>query len=535
MKPSRSRRPLLAALAVAAAAAVWSARAPSERAVLPAVEAEAFAALTGRAAASTPELWERLKAMGVAAVVLREETAAELAARGEVLHYTRAEVEKWRALGLVAAGGGPKPDTLWAKDPKALARVAAALAARGIDVSTASLSGSGGRSLEMPPGVDLARVPAGFDPETVAVVSAAGLIPVAASSSAAASVAGQRLWVRALPVSARAPELLRAANGRAMRLLILRPSPGSGLEENLEALRASLKIVKSAGAPSVLPAPAERRSSSRAENAARLFLFYAIGLLGPLLAARAGLFAERRTRAFVAVSAPIASPVPEAVVGLAAVWAAATAAGLLASAALPPERREALSRGWTLWTLSAPLLIGAAALFGSQGPALRARWRAPLRVRDVVTALALLLALWGLLAPRAALRAAGIWESVDRFSAAADVLWWWPWRWREILIGTPCLTLALILIGKRETAAKDGCGTCVPKLLGDPRGWLTLGLLAPAGAIAALGAGGAPVALAVAQSAAACVLGAALGFILAGLRARIETWALGPSRTGLLT
>lgn len=532
MKTHGPQRAFLAALAVAAAAAVWMTRAASERAVLPAVEADAFAALTGRAAASTPELWERLKAMGVAAVVLREETAAELAARGEVLHFTRAEVEKWRALGLVAAGGGPKPDSLWAKDAKVLARLSGALAAHGIDVSTGS-----GRSLELPPGVDLARVPTGFDPEIVAVVSAAGLIPIAASTSPIASVAGHKLWIRTLPADARLPVLLRAVNGRAMRLLLLRPAPGAGLDDNLERLRAALKIVKSAGLPGVLPVDAAEgaRSRSRAEQAARLFLFYAIGLLGPLLAARAGLGAERTVRVWVASRASIAAPVPETLAGLFAVWAVASSAGLLAAASVAPEQREALARAWTVWTLAAPMIVGAAALFASEGPAVRARWRAPLRMRDLAVVLVLSLALFGLLAPRAALRAAGMWESVDRLSAAADMLWWWPWRWREILIGTPSMVLALILIGKRESAAADGCATCVPKFLGDPRGWLTLGLLAPAGAVAAIGAGGAPAALAIGHGAAACALGAALGLILAGLRARVEAWVLRPTRTGLLT
>jgi len=517
---TRSRSALLVVLAAAGAAAVWETRAPAERAVLPAVEAEAFAALSGRAPASTPELWERLRAMGVAAVVLREETAAELAARGEALHFPRAEVEKWRALGLVAAGGGPKPDSLWAKDASALARLSGALAARGIDVSTSS----GGRSIELPPGVDLARVPAGFDPEVVAVVSAAGLIPVAASTNPYVSVAGHRLWIRSLPAAARPPELLRAAHGRAMRLLVLRPSPSAGLEENIERLRAALKVVKGAGLPGVLPDGGPPSAPSPAESAARVFLLYAIGLAGPLLAARSGLGAERAVRGWVAARVPIAAPVPEALAGLAAAWAAASAAGLLAAAAVAPQAREALARHWTLWTLSAPLVVGAAALFASEGPALRSRWRSPLRVRDIAAALLLILALTVLLAPRAALRAAGVWESVDRLSAAADALWWWPWRWREILIGTPSLTLALILVGRPGG-----------KFLGDPRGWLVLGLLAPAGAVAAIGAGGTPAALAVAHGAAACILGAVLGLVLAGLRSRVEAWVLGPTRTGLLT
>lgn len=532
MKTRGSQRAFLIVLAAVAAVVVWGTRAADPRVVLPAVEADAFAALTGRAAAATPELWERLKAMGVAAVVLREETAAELAARGEVLYFSRAEVEKWRTLGLVAAGGGPKPDSLWANDAKVLTRLSGALAAHGIDVSTGN-----GRSLELPPGVDLMRVPTGFDPEIVAVVSAAGLIPIAASTSPWVSVAGHKLWMRTLPVVASPPELLRAVNGRAMRLLVLRPSAGVALDDNLERLRAALKTVKSAGLPGVLPIDVSEgaRPRSRAERAARLFLFYAIGLLGPLAAARAGLGFERVVRGWVAARASIAAPVPETLAGLAAVWATASAAGLLAAATVAPEQRAALARAWTVWTLSAPMIVAAATLFASEGPALRARWRAPLRVRDFAAGLVLTLALFGLLAPRAAMRAAGIWESVDRFSVAADMLWWWPWRWREILIGTPSLVLALILIGKRETAAADGCATCVPKFLGDPRGWLALGLLAPAGTVAAIGAGGAPAALAVVHGAAACAIGAALGFILAGLRARIEIWVLGPTSTGLLT
>ncbi len=523
MTAARSRAAgLLAVLSVAAAAALWETRAPSPRAVLPAVEADAFAALSGRAAPSTPELWERLKAMGIAAVVLREETAAELAARGEALHFPRAEIEKWRALGLVSAGGGPKPDSLWAKDAAMLTRLSGALAARGIDVSTAS----GGRTLELPPGVDLSRVPAGFDPETVAVVSAAGLIPVAATAGPVASVAGQRLWIRSISVDARSPEILRAVNGRAMRLLILRPSAAAGLDENLERLRGALKIVRSAGMPAVLPATVP----SKAGHSGRILLFYAIGLLGPLLAARAGLGAERTVRGWIAERAPIAAPVPETLAGLAVMWAGASIAGLLAAASVAPEAREALARNWTLWTLSAPLVVGAAALFGSEGRALRSRWRSPLRVRDLAAAFVLMLALFGLLAPRAALRAAGIWESVDRLSAAAAALWWWPWRWREILIGTPSFALALILIGTRETSAASA-----PQFLGDPRGWLTVGLLAPAGAVAAIGAGGAPPALAVAHGAASCALGAVLGMLLASLRSRIEKWVLRPTHTGLLT
>jgi hypothetical protein len=498
----------------AAAAWLWANRRIEERAVLPAVEAEVFASLSGRSSATPAEFWERLKAMGLAAVVLREDSAADLVERGEVLHFSRAEAGKLRALGLVSAGGGPKPDSLWAKDAKTLARLSSALAARGIAVSTASA----GRVIELPPGVDLARVPAGFDPETVAAVSAAGLIPVAASTGAAVSVAGQRFWIRALPAAAHPPELMRAVYGRSKRLLILRPDPALGLEENMERLRSALGVVKAAGLPAVIaPEPA-----AQASGRFNFFLFYAFGLLGPLLATRVGLGAQRAVRSWVVTRAPIAAPVPEVLAGVAAVWATASATGLLAAGLLPPGAREACARSWTVWTLSAPLVLGALALFTSEGSSLQARWRAPVRVRDLAAAAGLALGLACLLAPRAFLGVAGVWESVDRLSAAADLLWWWPWRWREILVGVPSLVIALVLIDARE----PGCQTCGPQFVGDPRGWLALGLFAPAGMVAAVGAGGVPMGMALFQGAAAFGLGSAVGLLLAVLRSRVDSRSL---------
>ena len=358
-------------------------------------------------------------------------------------------------------------------------------------------------------------VPAGFDPDAVAAVSAAGLIPVATSTSAFVSVAGQRFWIRTLPAAARPPELMRAMYGRSKRLLILRPDAALGIEENLELLRAALWVVKAAGVPAVItPEPAVEMPGSFS-----YVLFYAFGLLGPLLATRVGLGAQRGVRSWVAARAPIAAPVPEVLAGVAAVWAAASATGLLAAGLLPPGAREACARSWTMWTLSAPLAVGALALFTSEGPSLRARWRAPLRVRGLVAAAALTLGLACLLAPRAFLSVAGVWESVDRFSAAADLLWWWPWRWREILVGVPSLVLAFVLIDARE----PGCDTCGPQFFGDPRGWLALGLFAPAGMVAAIGSGSVPMDMALGQGAAAFVLGSVVGCVLAVLRSRVES------------
>ena len=248
----RRRLVVLLTLAAAVFLAVSQPRRNDERAVLAAVDASAFASLAGRAPADAGELWERLKAMGVGAVLLREETLADLVERGEVLHFTRAEVEKWRVAGLISAGTGLRGDSLWSKDPKALARVLEALAAAGLDASTSTMAGA--RGLGLPFSVDLARVPAGFDPGAVASLSAAGLLPVAVSTAATVAAAGHRLWVRTLAVDARRGEILRAAYGRPLRLIVFRPRTRSSLDAELDRLRESLRLLRETGLSSILPA-----------------------------------------------------------------------------------------------------------------------------------------------------------------------------------------------------------------------------------------------------------------------------------------
>ncbi len=516
---------LAAAAALAAAlAAAWSApRRAADRAALAAVDAEAFAGLTGRRPEAAGELWDRLKAMGVSAALLREENLADLAARGEVLHFTRAEVEKWRAAGLVSPSSSLRGGTLWAKDPKVLARAADALAARGLDVSTGAVGGA--KALEVPAGADLARVPAGFDPAAVTALSSAGLIPVAASTGPAVAVAGRLLWIRTLSADARRGEILRAALGRPLRLVVFRPRPELGLEENLESLRASLRVLRDADQPAVLPAPRAATAESRARRAARLALIWILGALAPLLAARASLQAARVARARTCGIAPVASPVPQVLAGLAAAWFVAAFAGLVVAGAAPDGWRDGTARAWTLWVWCAPLAVGAAALFASVKPSRRGTWSAPVRRRDVA-ALALIAAAAALLlAPRAAVRASAFWEQFDRVSAAG-VLWWWPWHWRAALVGVPCLAIALGTLEARDAASV--LRRAKEDELPDPRGWLLLGLLGPSGLIAAAGAGGEPLTSALAQGAWAWALGLVVAAGLAGALALLDRWAQGP-------
>lgn len=523
---SRPERLAAAGVLIAALAAAWSApRRAGARAAVAAVDAEAFAGLAGRRPEAAGDLWERLKAMGVSAAVLREESLADLAARGDVLHFSRAEVEKWRAAGLVSPSSSLRGGTLWAKDPKSLSRAADALAARGVDASTAALGGA--KAIEVPPGVDLARVPAGFDPSAVAALSSAALIPVAASTGPAVMVAGRLLWIRTLPVDARRGEILRAALGRPLRLIVFRPRAELSLEDNLERLRSALRDLRDAGQPAVLPAPAAPAAPDAPRRAGRLLLAWLLGAAAPLLAARAALQAARAMRSRVCAWAPMATPVPQVLAGLCAAWAVSAFAGLAAAGAAPDGWRDGTAHAWTLWTWCAPLAVGGSALFASSKPSRRGAWSSPLRRRDVAALGFLALAAALLLAPRAAVRASALWDSFDRLSAAG-VLWWWPWHWRAALVGVPCLTVALAAIEGRDSAAAQG-RHAKPGALTDPRGWLLLGLLGPSGAVAAIGGGGAPLFSALLQSASAWALGLAAGGVLAAAVVLIEKWVQGPT------
>jgi len=521
-------RPLFLLLLAAALAAAFSARGREvDRAALAGVDAEEFARLDGRAPAASGELWERLKAMGVSAAVLREETFADLFARGDAAYFSRAEVDRWRAAGLLSASSDLRGGTLWARDAQSLGRAAEALAAAGIDASSGTADG---RGLTLPADADVSALPAGFDPATVAALSAAGLLPVAASSGGIASVAGQRVWTRNLPVDARPGEILRAAHGRPLRLVIFRARPELALDANIDLLRRSLKVLRAASPSSVLPAARAASAESAGRRRARLALVWLVGLVGPLLAARAGLQASRFLRGPTRALAPLASPVPQALGGLAAAWTAAALAGLAVAGLAPDGWRDGSAHAWTLWTWCAPLAVGGAALWASS-PSSRRGWSTPVRRRDLAALGVFALAAVLMTAPRAALRASSFWESFDRLSAAAGALWWWPWRWREALVGAPSLALAFAIVEERDAAGTASARR--PMLLAQPRAWLWLGLLAPAGLVAAVGGAGEPVDAALLHGAAAHAFGAVLGGAFVGISDLLDYWASGPkgSRT----
>jgi len=238
-------------------------------------------------------------------------------------------------------------------------------------------------------------------------------------------------------------------------------------------------------------------------------LVWLAAAVGPLIAVRAALRTARATRERLVFLPKVASPVPEVLAGLAAAYVVAALSGLIVAWLAPAGWRDGSARAWTFWTQLAPLAAGAAALFSLESSAFP-RWGEPVRVRDAAV-FALLLAVAALLlAPRFCLRAALVWESIDGLSSAAGVLWWWPWHWREALLGVPCLAVALALVEERDRS--------------DPKGWLLLGLLAPAGTVAAVGGSGVPVMIALAQGGASFAFGA----VLAGVVGLLGGWVQGP-------
>jgi hypothetical protein len=491
-------------------ALLWAAaeRRPSRRRVLPALEASSVAAIASESGYAEKDIWERAKAIGVGAAVLREETLADLAARGEVLAFGKAEIEKWKALGLVAQGAPLKPGSLWVKDPAVVERLLAAAERRGEGVSTAAAAGY--IVLEFAEGPSLAR-PAGIDPASLKLIKSLEL------SIVLDDLEETEGWSpRLLGTQARLPAVLRAVYSHPARLLVIKLDPVLGVEKNLGRLRGLIKPLRERGVEVGGPAP----SVSPKPGLARLALAWLILALGPLLCARAGLESFRRIRGWVLENKPIAAPVPELAAGIAGGAAAAMILGLLAALAFGPGMLDPLPYAAAAFVV--PAIVGVAALYSFDGK--RKLGGRPVTVRDVLAWLGAAALVCLLLKPRAALEAAGLWEAAAFLGETSESLWWWRWRWRELAVGYPALLQALYLLERRLDC--PGCLKDQP--LSDPRPWLLIGLIGPAGTIAAVAHPGAPLNMALWQSVQALILGLLFGGGLIGLRVWLANRTDGP-------
>jgi hypothetical protein len=96
-------------------------------------------------------------------------------------------------------------------------------------------------------------------------------------------------------------------------------------------------------------------------------------------------------------------------------------------------------------------------------------------------------------------------------------LWWLPLRWREALVGVPCLLMAFYIHLQRLESKQPRAGSSKsdhkPRET-DPRHWLLLGLLAPIGTVHAFGLGLMPPEMLLTQTLQVFVIGSVLGGLL---------------------
>ena len=250
-------------------------------------------------------------------------------------------------------------------------------------------------------------------------------------------------------------------------------------------------------------------------------LAWALAVVGPILAVRLGVIGFKVLRLRVRELRPIASPVAEIALGSLLTGAAGAAAGLVVGMLLLGGDAASLPESLALSTMVWPLAIGGLALYPVSARGLgRAVARSP-RYLDLIGFAALALAAVLLLRPRLLLAGTPLWGLLQAAADGSETLWWWPWRWREFLIGIPALMHALYLLGRHSDASASPSH-------GDPRPWLWLGMLFPIGVISALGRPEAAPWLVLGQTAAVLAAGWAVGAAALAAHAAWEAWALSP-------
>jgi hypothetical protein len=436
-------------------------------------------ALNSAESGSVADFLERAKAMGVAGLAVRRQTIGGLAQRGQALIFSRQEVEKWKSLGLIAPATALRTNALWVKDARLSAHLLEALSVQGLVLSTAAASGH--TIIELAREPDLGIMGA-LDGDDLATAAAHGLtaveIDLAGRQARVVSGSGPAaalVPLRAFEPSVRLPALLRAIHGQPGRLLWLRLDAGASPEENLSRLRAQLRPLRELG---LIGADMPWSDSGRPPLAPwRRFFAWLLAVLAPIIAIRSAVESFKSARSVILERRPLASPVAELLVGAAAAVITAMVLGsfvgwLLAGG--PPL--AALSDSPALSTMAWPLAIGLIALFPLSPRWLERRLHGSVRYLDLMKLGALCVAAVLIFQPRLFLSGTSVWTWFERAQDASSLFWWWPWRWREALVGIPALLRGLYLVGRGNEAGAA-----------DPKPWLWLGLLLPIGVVDALG------------------------------------------------
>jgi hypothetical protein len=480
--------------------------APRSLAALDSGEAAAVCAASGT---ELPDFWTRAQAMGVGAMVLRTQTLRELADSGQALVFSRPEIAKWKSVGLIAANAPLKSTVLWFNDVKLFARVAETLGGQNLVLSTSTAGGHGFIELTREPDLGLA---VGASSDDLALAAARKLAAIHLDPSGQAWIRGAQGTValrtpRRIPAHARVPSLLRAIYSQPGRVFLLRLDLAADAEENLAGVRAALRPLRERGL--IGSGAADLEASRRGPPSPwRRLLAWGLAIVGPIMAVRFGVKGFKHFRSQVRARRPIASPVAEIVLGVMTAGVAAASLGLIVGLLLAGGDASALPESLAFSTMVWPLAIGGLALYPLSARALgRGLSRSPTYMDlllGVVAALGVALLFW----PRLVLGSTPLWP---RLQAAADVsasFWWWPWRWREFLVGLPALTRALFLVGRQLDA---GGPQAAHFRFDDPRPWFWLSLFFPIGAIAALGRSETAPGLALGQTAEVLAAGLFIG------------------------
>lgn len=504
-----------------------------ERFALPAIEAEEAQALCAESGASLPHLLERIAALGIKAVVSRPAPLRRLVMRGEALLLSREELDKWKAFGVVAAGGTLKPDTVWLRDATLASELIEAAGRAPLSVS--SHSSVGFHVLQFAGGLEPAMDIQLYDPSVGPAAEGAGLLtlrlPADADTVAAAyqdgrwslSARGENgagdlfLEPRRIPVSASPAALWRAVYAHPRRLLVFSLSRDQDLEAQLALLRRHLRELSGRGLLLALPDEPPHPRPRVQEGLVRGLLWF-FALLGPLFVARMGILALKRGRVLVHERLPPASPVLQLAIGVIVAAAAALAMGLAVRAGFDALGRTGPEPAWQWTSLFGPMLIAALTLYTIDPESWSLWLSTPVTPALLLKTLGAAAVLSLLIQPRM------IWpEASPRFdafiSSLPEPLWWVGWRWREIFVGYPCLLHALFLVNWRMDCPE--CESVSRGPFKDPRGWFVLGLLAPIGLISSFSRLGTPMAAALEHSAGALLLGCGLGALLIAARLRL--------------
>lgn len=439
------RAKALAALGAAAVALAFLATRPPRPAALVLRGGETLA-LCRAEGVPFSEFLERARAMGVFGLILEPVPLALLEKDGRLLSFARGEVEKWKAVGLIAPGAALKSNTVWIRDRELADAVLAAASSRGAKPSTAAAQGF--HILEFTPEAD-PRELAVADPEQAALARRLGLTAV---SPAEAEERGEEL-----PLDDPG-EVRRLAYGGVRPLLIARLPAGSGAERALDSLRQAAAELRSAGLLAESAAADGRPLSG-------VGLAFLIVLAGPLAAARAGLTVLRWARGWTAQVAA-ASPALELILATGSAAAAGWFLGALSGAlgGLPDQGGASQAARAAL-----PLGLGALALWAPDWDGRFPDGARPLTLKAVFRA-----------GTCAAAAVVVLWPSAPEVSGLP---WWAAWRWKEVLIGYPALVWGYSLLLKKWTSPCESCEGEGAHPSVEPRPWLLLGLVAPISSI----------------------------------------------------